>query len=122
MGEEFNLGSEISVFFKGEKIGVAQSMSCVVVGGPPTNNSKEIAELMNDPDKRVIVGSEISIDLKKCKVSQELAKMLFSEFDLDYRKVPPRHGRYRTKRLRKKWAKIHGLSTVYYGCSIIGSS
>lgn len=40
-------------------------------------------------------------------------------FNLDNVEVPPRHGKYNTKRLRKKWTKLHGKKTKYKGCSIV---
>ena len=47
-------------------------------------------------------------------------KKMLPTFDVSSVIVPPRYGRYDTKRLRKKWAKLRGKVTVYMGCSVVG--
>lgn len=52
------------------------------------------------------------------QLSRHFITKFLPNFDLAVTTYPPRNGRYQTKRLRKKWAKLHGTTTIYTGCKI----
>lgn len=107
MGEEFDFGLDITVYHEGVKIGTTKGFTVCVAGGPVLRPTPlEIAELMSDPDKVDVMNIPCSGSLTFDRCGLDFATM-FDPPTYDP-EIPPRNGHYRTKRLQKKWARIHG--------------
>lgn len=125
MGEELEHAPEYKVSVtKTRAVGKSEQLSSIfcVVGRTPAINPREIAELMNNPNRLCVASSEIQpkrLDLSNFDFAR--VPMASDEGYYDY-EIPSRCGRYRTRRLRKKWEKMHQWSMSYKKCKFTGGS
>lgn len=116
--------NNIKFSFGGQLIGEAESIQADIKHKSYADFSKPVKGTLgfdpNTPLKRVEI--QHTSGILECKdvgiTPGNWYGMVYPSFDLQTIKTPPRNGHYRTKRLRKKWVKLHGEVTNFKNCTI----